>query len=741
MFITGIVALLIVGFLCITAVRRAARPKRTGTLEALRFLITLIVVLMLWGPEWRTTINPEDNPEIAILWDNSASTQTEDALLPDTLKDDSTADAKVVSRAKFIQQALDDKFWSPLTEDGKTTVVKEPFATPDPDASASDKALQGTDIDDPLAKLLEGRDNLRAVILMSDGDWNIGDPPVSAAQKLLINKIPLFTIPVGSKKRLPDLDLINITAPTYGIVGENVQIPFTIRSSLDRDISTVIRIRDTETGKEKTKSIRIPAGKEYYDSIFWRLDKGGPSSLQLTIPFADGELIAKNNQRDFIINGKKENLKVLVIESYPRWEYRFIRNALSRDPGVDVDCLLFHPQLGKGDGPDYIDAFPEKLEDLQKYDVVFLGDVGVRDGQLTTKQADLLKGLVESQASGIVFIPGSRGYQNSLFPDKNGKGGSELRDLIPVILDRTKPNGISESTASPLSLTGQGRGSLLTMLGDNESQNEQIWRDLPGFYWSAAIEKAKGGAEVLATHANRRNQYGRIPMLVTQSAGNGKVLYLGHDSAWRWRRGVEDLYHYRFWGQVARWMSYQRNMAAGERVRLYFTPDRPNPGDYVTLNANAFDQYGAPLKDGNVYVDIKSPDGKSNRVTLTEAKGTWGSYTGRFRITLPGEWELKSGIKGDDSKPVITKLIAQGQEVEKIGQPARPEVLEEMAKITGGRVLTSDEIAKVADIIKALPERKPLETRVPLWAQIATMITLILLLAIFWVGRKLNGTF
>lgn len=67
---------------------------------------------------------------------------------------------------------------------------------------------------------------------------------------------------------------------------------------------------------------------------------------------------------------------------------------------------------------------------------------------------------------------------------------------------------------------------------------------------------------------------------------------MGTDSAWRWRRGVEDKYHYRFWSQVARWMSYQRNMAAGERIRLIPTPERPRPGDTLTVTAMSPTNWG-----------------------------------------------------------------------------------------------------------------------------------------------------
>ena len=111
---------------------------------------------------------------------------------------------------------------------------------------------------------------------------------------------------------------------TYGIVGENVQIPFTIESSLDRDVRTIVRIRD-DSGMERTKDITIPRGSTYYDAILWRLQREGGSTLELSIPFADGELVEKNNSRKFNIAGRPESIKALVIETLPRWEYRFIQ--------------------------------------------------------------------------------------------------------------------------------------------------------------------------------------------------------------------------------------------------------------------------------------------------------------------------------------------------------------------------------------------------------------------------------
>ncbi len=157
-------------------------------------------------------------------------------------------------------------------------------------------------------------------------------------------------------------------------------------------------------------------------------------------------------------------------------EYRYLRNALSRDPGVEVSCLLFHPGLSKvgGGNRDYISEFPNELEELSKFDVVFLGDVGVDQGQLTEEQCRLLKGLVQQQASGLVFMPGWKGNELTLVD-------SPLNDLIPVVFDTNQSQGWGSRTPQHFELTELGRRSLLTRLADTQQDNLNVWENLPAF--------------------------------------------------------------------------------------------------------------------------------------------------------------------------------------------------------------------------------------------------------------------
>ena len=569
-------------------------------------------------------------------------------------------------------------------------------------------------------------------MLASDGDWNEGPPPVQAATRLRVKGVPVFVVAAGSPTRLPDVELLSLDAPTFGVAGKSVRIPFTIESSLPREYVATVVLR-TSDGDELSKEVRIAPMSRTSDWIVWKPRSTGNFTLTLEVPKHRDETLTDNNRLTAPISIREEKLRVLVIESYPRWEYRYLRNALSRDPGVDVSCLLFHPGLSKvgGGNKDYIKLFPAGLDELSKYDVVFLGDVGTSDGQLTPEQCRLIKGLVEFQASGLVFMPGMEGRQFSLLE-------TELGDLYPVVLDGAQPGGWGSRTPNHFELTESGRASLLTKLADTQDDNAEVWEGLPGFQWYAPVLRAKAGSEVLAVHKDAVNDYGRLPLLATRTFGSGKVLFMGTDGAWRWRKGVEDKYHYRFWGQVVRWMAYQRNMNKGETMRLYYVPDQPKMNQTVSLHANIMDRSGEPLKGGDVSALFTAPSGKSERVQFISTGDEWGVFTGRFTPGEPGKHDVTLACKQTGATLEAT-LFIQGAAAERVGRPARPEVLEEIARVTRGKVIEPDKLDDVVRSLAELPDPPPSVRRVQLWCHPVLSAAIVVLLGLFWVGRKVIG--
>jgi hypothetical protein len=188
-------------------------------------------------------------------------------------------------------------------------------------------------------------------------------------------------------------------------------------------------------------------------------------------------------------------------------------------------------------------------------------------------------------------------------------------------------------------------------------------------------------------------------------------------------------------------MAYQRNMAQGDRMRLFYSPDRPSTGAVLTLNANVTSLGGEPLREGAVIAQITAPSGKTDSVRLMPAgEDAWGLFTGAFTPKEPGEHHLRLTC-ADAGSALDAVVSVQGVSREKLGQPAKFEVLREIAQLTRGKMLESASPAGVLAAVAALPKPELQERRILLWAHPAWGAFLVFLLAVFWAGRKAAGTF
>jgi hypothetical protein len=86
-----------------------------------------------------------------------------------------------------------------------------------------------------------------------------------------------------------------------------------------------------------------------------------------------------------------------------------------------------------------------------------------------------------------------------------------------------------------------------------------------------------------------------------------------------------------------------------------------------------------------------------------------------------------------------TSFFVQGVAAERPGRPARPEVLEELARVTAGKVIDAAKLDQVERALAELPEPLPAVRRIPLWSHPVVGAALITLLGVFWVGRKVIG--
>lgn len=680
--------------------------------EGLKFCGALLLLLTLLQPERRVQTPRTDQARVAVILDGTDSMLTPDA----------DSETGLISRSDWIESLQTRPEWTELAEALHLDLIRLGH---DPDAP-----VRQTDLSGALSQAAS-REELSAVLLLSDGGHNAPGSPIPEALQLARRQVPIFSVEMGQTTRLPDLILEPVPFPSYTLINEPLILPVRVRSTLPQEALTEVTLRaDGETVDRQP--LAIAAGQETTVTLRWVPRHEGRIPLTVHVTPHPLEQFPENNTLDAELDVRRTTIRVLLIDSLPRWEYRFLRNALQRDPGIEVTSLLLHPEIGPGSGPGFIPEFPDDPEEWGAFDVIFLGDVGIGPAELHERDVQKIARLVSEQAGGLIFLPGARGGHQRLL-------GSPLEALMPVELDPALPHGFGNEVEMRFALTREGREHRLTRLHSDLQRNPEIWRNLPGFFWYAGVLRARIGSEVLATHATRRNEYGRIPLLATRAAGNGQVLFLGTDAAYRWRTGVEDLYHYRFWGQVVRWMAHRRHMFGEEGTRIFLQTERPEAGQenritVVLRGAAAAAGAGMPVR-----LQVRDPEGGVVSPRLEVLEGG-GAFSTPWTPSRPGEHRFEL-IATDDSETSWLEhaVHVEARTVEQIGTPLRPRLLREMAGITGGESVSMDQAGDLLARLRTLPRQQTLVTVQRLWQHPLWISGVFLFFGMYWIIRKQQG--
>lgn len=185
----GVIALTLT--LSVRAWFRARRRASMALLELLRVLLVAAILFALAGPEVVTTESPDAPPLVAVLFDDTKSMETRDV---EVVGGEGMRSRAAVTRDAVEAITAPD---GPLADLGADVVAS-------PLSGAAEASEAGTDLSTPLAALLEDP-ALRAVVLLSDGDWNQGGRPDDVAERYRLADVPILTRTIGLETRLPDV--------------------------------------------------------------------------------------------------------------------------------------------------------------------------------------------------------------------------------------------------------------------------------------------------------------------------------------------------------------------------------------------------------------------------------------------------------------------------------------------------------------------------------------------------------
>ncbi len=479
-----------------------------------------------------------------------------------------------------------------------------------------------------------------AIIVLTDGVATDGKTIGGVARLAQRKTVALFTVGLGNDRPLRDVRLSDLLADKVVFFGDavNFQLKVTANGYEGRDVQAELR-RKGEARVLAATTIKLGEdGQSAAVRLSHRPTETGQFQYVVEIVPLDGEVKTDNNTSGpQEVTVRDDAIRVLLVQAYPNYEFRFLKQLLSRQ--------LKPPRAGAAAGrekafelttvlqeadPEYAGTdetaqrvFPVRRDELFEYDVIVFGDVN--PSFLSRTQIQNIADFVTERGGGIIVMAGPR-YTPLAYRD------SPLADLLPVDLStaRLPDPGRVLTRSFVVQPTSLGLASSQMQLGDSPEETIERWQKLPGLYWLLETPETKAGARVLAEHPTLTGSDGRnLPVISMQFVGAGKVVFHATDETWRWRYQIGDALFGRYWVQTIRYLSRSKLLGKARSAEMTADQKQYTAGEPVRLRVRFFDDRLAPAQDDGVLVVVQHEGAKHRRIQLQRNR-----MRGNFETTL-----------------------------------------------------------------------------------------------------------
>jgi len=588
-----------------------------------------------------------------------------------------------------------------------------------------------------------------SVILLSDGQHNVeAANPQAVAAILGERRIPLYTVGLGSLTRPEDISVRSVEGPQSVFHEDRVSGEIVLDDDMPAGKPFTVRIElgdktvwEKRLVTERTNIRRVPFDFAIKELVEQQLKGQGrgvkllnvPLSFKVSVSPIEGEQEKANNSGAMVVQAVTEPRRVLLIDGRPRWETRYLRNLLERDQRWQVNTLISGTNAAgaawrRGDEKG---AFPRDLQSLFKYDVIIFGDVPA--GALSQVELERVRDFAGERGGGVIFIDGQRGHLRSY-------AQTPIRELLPIEWTGTS-NAEAGVRPARLKLSAAGQASTPFRLVADPLENASLWQELQPPHWVAPV-RVLPGAEVLAEAVVGEQT---MPAIVQRSYGAGKVIYCGFDESWRWRYEVADVYHARFWNQLARHVGEQPYAVQDQFVRLDAGNPTYRPGEKAELRARLRDKDGRPITSGKVLARLYR-DGRLAASIPMEAGDAKGGLSRGFRgqtaALEPGNYEVGLSVEGmnDADLKARAKFVVEAPiSVESRAVVMDEELLKRMAERSHGRYYREEDFGQLIQRLEPMTKGRIVVTETQLWRSYWWFVPIMLLLTTEWLLRKRAG--
>lgn len=742
-------------------------PGLRAALTATRVLVLGLLVVVLAGPYLKLDYEQEKKPIVAFMFDQSQSMALPIEHFNDEhevsslaraagyLVQDGRIDPQMRqafahrSRAKWMQEVtqrqaaealrplsknFDVRYYAFSREAKPLPVDSAEPKLPDPPAEGGPATYIGDAVDrvfdDAAGRPVAG------IVLFTDGQNTGGRSPAEAARAAGAAGTPIFAIlPPGSQAPLKDVAIVDVSSAGQVALGDTARVSVTIESQGFDKRPVKVELRENGAILDSRDLVLNSAEQQQVDLSF-QATTAGNHYLTVQVPPLpeESEALQANNRDGTLVRVSKDKLKVLYVEGVPRWDFRFLKNAIRRDHGLAGRTsaspdIVIEAEWRRQAPAQQRSALPRTLKDLAEYHTVILGDTSPQI--LDSEFVELLVQAVRERGLGLIVEAGPLAMPHRF--------DERLKNLLPIRVEPGRPGMEPGVRSRPFRLELTPDGSVLDALrfNDDPGRNEAAWSYLPPFYWCIAAERAAPGASVLAWEPHYANRFGKLPLIAEQYAGKGRVMLVGTDSTWLWRQNVGDRFFYKFWGQSIRFVA-RRDESETQKTRLEVQPARAQPGETAQVELMAFHADGVPWTEPGLTVQVNDGNAVQD-LELTADSATPGRYVGKYKLSNSGSYRFAYDPGAGQAKADAQVRVLLAPEEYRHPNVNRP-ALEQIAGASAhGRVLELADLASIGDDLKGTVELKRAQQEASLWDNWLLLVILVGIYSLDVGLRRLAG--
>jgi nucleotide-binding universal stress UspA family protein len=588
---------------------------------------------------------------------------------------------------------------------------------------------------------------ISAVVLISDGrtPQRLG---AELMRKLKQSAVSVFTVPVGQAQQFIDIAITQVDAPQQAYA--NDVVPVRVQLSLQPEDQIVdpsrvkVQLIDAQTAAvldeavakddKLSEAVQLNVKSQQVGSRDWMVKVIYDAPVDQS-----SELNDQNNQQMVTVELIDEPIRVLYVDGYPRWEYRYLKSVLMREKSIKSSMFLISADqqfAQEGDVP--IARLPQTAEEFEAYDVIIIGDVPSR--HFSSEQLSMIRDHVANRGAGLIWIGGSRWtpvtYDTTV-----------LSNLLPMRqVSAVSPVGNQPLNVLPTALAKRLQVLQLEIPGSLGRVSETASGG-PGvpLRWVQQMGELKPVTEVLAEGQMVHDATQKLPLITSLRYGAGQTLYVATDDFWRWRYAKGDLYYQPLWTQLVRLLGRERISQNAQSTRLSTahrrlllkqnTVVKLTTRDALLLEQNrqSVRVLVESMRDGQVVdqLDLLPQQSSADENTGERVyQVIWQPrHTGRLRL-YPAETSLAA------TGAVQTFIQVQHPDDEMRQPQPDHALLARLSEQTDGKSVSLDSLTELANMLPNRARRTPDDIHYPLWHDLWVYLFFVTLISVEWILRK-----